>query len=149
MECDTLPGNYYNTIISAPNGTFYGSRVEISCPTGYRLEGPRVITCLASGQWSSVLPRCMKLEVTTLLPALSSLATSAGTTATPKWSTQTTQKPLKTTTTTTTSVSKKNHKTTLATTLLPTTANQQPAEEILIDASKCLIISLMEISNNN
>ncbi|KAI8127760.1 von Willebrand factor type A, Sushi [Lucilia cuprina] len=68
VECDTLPGNYYSTIISAPNGTYFGSKAEISCPTGYRLEGPRVITCLSSGQWSSALPRCIKLEPLTLPP---------------------------------------------------------------------------------
>lgn len=66
VECDTLPGNYYNTIISAPNGTYYGSKAEISCPPGYRMEGPRLLTCLATGQWSSALPRCIKLEPSTL-----------------------------------------------------------------------------------
>ncbi|XP_022227227.2 uncharacterized protein LOC111077314 isoform X2 [Drosophila obscura] len=62
VECDTLPGNYYNTIIHAPNGTYFGSKAEISCPQGYRMEGPRQLSCLASGQWSSALPRCIKLE---------------------------------------------------------------------------------------
>ncbi|KAM8721007.1 hypothetical protein ACLKA7_006957 [Drosophila subpalustris] len=66
VECDTLPGNYYNTFISAPNGTYYGSKAEISCPPGYRMEGPRILTCLATGQWSSALPRCIKLEPSTL-----------------------------------------------------------------------------------
>ncbi|XP_054730248.1 uncharacterized protein LOC129239012 isoform X1 [Anastrepha obliqua] len=68
VECDTLPGNYYNTLISAPNGTYYGSRAEISCPPGYRLEGPHVLTCLATGQWSSALPRCIRLEPSTPAP---------------------------------------------------------------------------------
>ncbi|XP_067639248.1 uncharacterized protein [Eurosta solidaginis] len=65
VECDTLPGNYYNTIISAPNGTYYSSKAQISCPPGYRLEGPNVLTCLATGQWSSALPRCVRLEPST------------------------------------------------------------------------------------
>ncbi|BFG02855.1 uncharacterized protein DMAD_02249 [Drosophila madeirensis] len=65
VECDTLPGNYYNTIIHAPNGTYFGSKAEISCPQGYRMEGPRQLSCLASGQWSSALPRCIKLEPAT------------------------------------------------------------------------------------
>ncbi|XP_023032751.1 uncharacterized protein LOC6644484 isoform X1 [Drosophila willistoni] len=69
VECDTLPGNYYNTIINAPNGTYYGSKAEITCPPGYRMEGPRSLTCLATGQWSSALPRCIKLEPTTLATA--------------------------------------------------------------------------------
>lgn len=68
VECDTLPGNYYNTIISAPNGTYFGSKAEISCPIGYRLEGTQVITCLSTGQWSSALPRCIKVEPLTTLP---------------------------------------------------------------------------------
>ncbi|XP_036677076.2 uncharacterized protein [Drosophila suzukii] len=81
VECDTLPGNYYSTIIHAPNGTYYGSKAEISCPQGYRMEGPRVLTCLASGQWSSALPRCIKLEPSTqptaapTVPVPSSVAT--------------------------------------------------------------------------
>ncbi|XP_037725644.1 uncharacterized protein LOC119557131 isoform X2 [Drosophila subpulchrella] len=81
VECDTLPGNYYSTIIHAPNGTYYGSKAEISCPPGYRMEGPRVLTCLASGQWSSALPRCIKLEPSTqptaasTIPVPSSVAT--------------------------------------------------------------------------
>ncbi|XP_075157366.1 uncharacterized protein LOC142230616 isoform X3 [Haematobia irritans] len=68
VECDTLPGNYYNTIISAPNGSYFGSKAEITCPPGHRLEGPSTLTCLASGQWSSALPRCIKLEPSTTLP---------------------------------------------------------------------------------
>ncbi|XP_017074446.1 uncharacterized protein LOC108110075 isoform X1 [Drosophila eugracilis] len=81
VECDTLPGNYYSTIINAPNGTYYGSKAEISCPPGYRMEGPRVLSCLASGQWSSALPRCIKLEPSTqptaapTVPVPSSVAT--------------------------------------------------------------------------
>ncbi|XP_052858264.1 uncharacterized protein LOC128266032 isoform X1 [Drosophila gunungcola] len=81
VECDTLPGNYYSTIIHAPNGTYYGSKAEISCPPGYRMEGPRVLSCLASGQWSSALPRCIKLEPSTqptaapTVPVPSSVAT--------------------------------------------------------------------------
>ncbi|XP_016992632.2 uncharacterized protein [Drosophila takahashii] len=81
VECDTLPGNYYSTIIHAPNGTYYGSKAEISCPPGYRMEGPRVLSCLASGQWSSALPRCIKLEPSTqptaasTIPVPSSVAT--------------------------------------------------------------------------
>lgn len=84
VECDTLPGNYYNTIISAPNGTYYGSKAEISCPPGYRMEGPRVLSCLATGQWSSALPRCIKLEPSTLAtPAAPPLPPSTAATPAP------------------------------------------------------------------
>ncbi|XP_064556316.1 uncharacterized protein LOC135440866 [Drosophila montana] len=85
VECDTLPGNYYNTIISAPNGTYYGSKAEISCPPGYRMEGPRVLSCLATGQWSSALPRCIKLEPSTLAtPAAPPLPPSTAATPVPR-----------------------------------------------------------------
>ncbi|XP_030078881.1 uncharacterized protein LOC111598148 isoform X2 [Drosophila hydei] len=77
VECDTLPGNYYSTIISAPNGTYYGSKAEISCPPGYRMEGPRVLSCLATGQWSSALPRCIKLEPSTLATPAAPPSTAA------------------------------------------------------------------------
>jgi len=103
VECDTLPGNYYNTIISAPNGTYYGSQAEITCPNGYRLEGPHILTCLASGQWSSALPRCIKVEPSTLPPTPSPKPTLSTTTAyqRPKI-TSTTKKPFKPSPTTTT-----------------------------------------------
>ncbi|XP_017156508.1 uncharacterized protein LOC108164994 isoform X2 [Drosophila miranda] len=79
VECDTLPGNYYNTIIHAPNGTYFGSKAEISCPQGYRMEGPRQLSCLASGQWSSALPRCIKLEPSTQPTAAPTSPSSAAT----------------------------------------------------------------------
>ncbi|XP_037937179.1 uncharacterized protein LOC119670829 isoform X2 [Teleopsis dalmanni] len=105
VECDTLPGNYYSTIISAPNGTYYGSQAEISCPPGYRLEGPKMLTCLANGQWSSALPRCIKLEPSTIPPTPSAAPTIPSTTAfRPKIvsSTKRPYKPSPTTTTTST-----------------------------------------------
>lgn len=118
VECDTLPGNYYNTIISAPNGSYYGSKAEISCPPGHRLEGPSTLTCLASGQWSSALPRCIKLEPSTTLPPPpppTPAATVPPTTSyKPKISSTTTKKTYKPTTTSTTSSS-----TTFPTSLVP------------------------------
>ncbi|CAD7077767.1 unnamed protein product [Hermetia illucens] len=84
IECDTLPGNFYNTIISAPNGTLFGSQAEISCPPGYRLEGARILTCLSTGQWSNPLPRCIKLEVSsTFIPPTSPRPTTTTTTKRP------------------------------------------------------------------
>ncbi|KAL5276438.1 CTLSE2 family protein [Megaselia abdita] len=68
IECDTLPGNYYNTVINSPNGTFFGSKAEITCPEGYFIEGQNILTCLSSGQWSHSLPRCNKIEPSTSLP---------------------------------------------------------------------------------
>ncbi|XP_030382318.1 uncharacterized protein LOC115629867 isoform X1 [Scaptodrosophila lebanonensis] len=98
VECDTLPGNYYNTIISAPNGTYYGSKADITCPPGYRMEGPQILTCLASGQWSSALPRCIKLEPPTLAVAPSPTPTvrlPASTPYRPKLVSSTTRPPFR------------------------------------------------------
>lgn len=67
IECDTLPGNYYNTIINSPNGTFFGSKAEITCPEGYTIEGQNMLTCLSTGQWSHSIPRCNKIESSTPL----------------------------------------------------------------------------------
>ncbi|XP_011293052.1 uncharacterized protein LOC101893869 isoform X1 [Musca domestica] len=110
VECDTLPGNYYNTIISAPNGSYYGSKAEITCPPGHRLEGPSTLTCLSSGQWSSALPRCIKVEPSTTLPPPPPPSTAAPTVPSttsyrPKISSTTTKKTYRPTATTTTSSS--------------------------------------------
>jgi Sushi repeat (SCR repeat) len=61
-----LPGNHKNSKIFTPNGTFYGSRAEIQCPRGYKLDGPNYITCTASGQWSAPITNCVEDESTTV-----------------------------------------------------------------------------------
>lgn len=60
IECDELPENYENAKIIASNGSFYGARAEIICPPGYKTNGPKLITCLATGQWSSPLSSCIR-----------------------------------------------------------------------------------------
>lgn len=107
IECDTLPENYHNTIIHAPNGTLYGSRVEISCPSGYKLEGANVITCLGTGQWSDPLSRCVKIEFPTTIastpfrPRVTTRVTSRRPTTSTRISTTSTTRIITTTTTTT------------------------------------------------
>lgn len=44
------------------NGTLYGSRAEIICPTGFEVDGPNIITCLKTGLWSNPIPSCIKEE---------------------------------------------------------------------------------------
>ncbi|KAJ8378044.1 hypothetical protein AAFF_G00249150 [Aldrovandia affinis] len=36
----------------------YGSYVSFKCNTGYRLSGPRQVTCGLNGQWTPSLPQC-------------------------------------------------------------------------------------------
>lgn len=60
IECDELPTTYENANIVATNGSFYGARAEIICPPGYKNNGPKFITCLATGQWSSPLSACIR-----------------------------------------------------------------------------------------
>lgn len=60
IECDELPEIYDNAKIIATNGSFYGARAEIVCPPGHKTSGPKLITCLATGQWSSPLSSCIR-----------------------------------------------------------------------------------------
>lgn len=59
-ECDALPELFENGKLYAPNGTFYGSKVEFVCNQGHKLDGPKSITCLGNGQWTDQLPVCVK-----------------------------------------------------------------------------------------
>lgn len=59
IECE-LPENYENGQIFSPNGTFFNSQLEFVCNKGYRLDGPKTLTCLESGQWSELLPACLR-----------------------------------------------------------------------------------------
>ncbi|XP_012162901.1 uncharacterized protein LOC101455262 isoform X2 [Ceratitis capitata] len=127
VECDTLPGNYYNTIISAANGTYYGSKAEISCPPGYRLEGPQVLTCLATGQWSSALPRCIRLEPSTPAPTLPpTFASTQPPTPSPAVPSTTSYRPR----TTSTSRQQPSYKPTYSTTQASSTTQQQPLDNL-------------------
>lgn len=60
VECDALAPNHKNSKILTPNGTFYGSKAEIQCARGFKLDGPSVLTCTASGQWSGPVTNCIE-----------------------------------------------------------------------------------------
>ncbi|KAG5683144.1 hypothetical protein PVAND_012442 [Polypedilum vanderplanki] len=62
VECDPLAPNHKNSKVLTPNGTFYGSKAEIQCARGYKLDGPSFITCTASGQWSGPITSCIEDE---------------------------------------------------------------------------------------
>ncbi|XP_037028180.1 uncharacterized protein LOC119068621 isoform X3 [Bradysia coprophila] len=77
IECE-LPENYENGQIFSPNGTFFNSQLEFVCNKGYRLDGPKTLTCLESGQWSELLPACLRISETnhpTVLPSVTSIKT--------------------------------------------------------------------------
>lgn len=60
IECDAIPVNSIkNGKVSTPNGTFYGSRAEIQCARGYKVDGPTSIVCTATGQWSAPVGSCV------------------------------------------------------------------------------------------
>lgn len=66
VECDPIAPNHKNSKVFTPNGTFYGSRAEIQCARGYKLDGPTFITCTSSGQWSGPISNCIEDETATV-----------------------------------------------------------------------------------
>lgn len=62
IECDALPASVQNAKILTPNGTAFGSKADILCPTGFDIDGPSQISCLANGQWSDPIPACLALD---------------------------------------------------------------------------------------
>lgn len=41
------------------NETVFGTTVQYSCKSGYKMIGPAIITCLANGQYDAVPPTCL------------------------------------------------------------------------------------------
>lgn len=62
IECDALPASVQNAKILTPNGTTFGSKADILCPTGFEVDGPSQISCLPNGQWSDPIPTCVSLD---------------------------------------------------------------------------------------
>lgn len=63
IECDSLPNDFENGQIVAPNGTFFGSKAEVVCDKGFTIEGSSSILCSGIGQWSEPLARCIPIIV--------------------------------------------------------------------------------------
>ena len=52
-------------VIKSPNrgvGYPYGITLKFTCNEGFEMTGNDIITCLASGEWSSVTPRCIPVQ---------------------------------------------------------------------------------------
>ena len=60
-----------NGILSCPNGATTGvfeDTCTFSCDSGYELQGPSSVTCLADQSWSGGDPICVILNCSTSLP---------------------------------------------------------------------------------
>lgn len=66
IECEELPDTYENAKVLTPDGIRLGAKAEIVCIDGFKPDGPKFITCLATGQWSSSLSQCIQGKKETL-----------------------------------------------------------------------------------
>lgn len=58
VQCEP-PSEIANGVLEIPsNDTMFGSIVFYTCSTGYKLVGPKNITCLANGQYDALPPTC-------------------------------------------------------------------------------------------
>ncbi|XP_055605181.1 uncharacterized protein LOC129753378 isoform X2 [Uranotaenia lowii] len=98
IECEPLPTLFPNGVIAAPNGTAYGSQAEVVCNRGFIPDSPDTeIFCTASGQWSSILPKCVedptiRVPTTTQPPSTTRTPLIVASPSTPVPATQYTQK---------------------------------------------------------
>ncbi|XP_076313314.1 locomotion-related protein Hikaru genki-like isoform X1 [Tachypleus tridentatus] len=57
IQCSVIVTESPHLIMSTRNHS-YGTNVNFSCPTGYRLVGPSTVTCLRNETWSESPPVC-------------------------------------------------------------------------------------------
>lgn len=107
VECDVLPSVYKNSKIVMPNGTYFGSKAEIQCVRGFKLDGPSTILCTSSGQWSSPVTNCVQEEILTTSSTSPLVTPFTRTRTTVASRRQTTTSPSRSSTRYTTSTTKK------------------------------------------
>ena len=58
LNCGSLtpPKHGYMT----RNGTLYGDIIQFDCDAGYELDGNKTAQCLATGNWSTEVPKCQR-----------------------------------------------------------------------------------------
>ena len=56
VTCDTQ--GLTNGYISTSGDTIFNSTINISCDTGYELDGSSTLTCQENGTWNDVFPTC-------------------------------------------------------------------------------------------
>lgn len=67
VEC-APPVQIQNGFVEATsNNTVFGTKVKYTCESGFKIIGPSVLTCLASGQYDAVPPSCIGKWKTRLL----------------------------------------------------------------------------------
>lgn len=64
IQCQTPSDIQHGFYVLANNDTMYGSTVEYSCKPGFKMTGPKTITCMANGQYDSLAPSCAGKNLT-------------------------------------------------------------------------------------
>ncbi|XP_031346688.1 uncharacterized protein LOC116173386 isoform X1 [Photinus pyralis] len=67
IQCENPVGILNGVVTANDNETVFGTVIEYACNTGFKLSGPRKITCMANGQYDHLPPTCLE-DATT--PAL-------------------------------------------------------------------------------
>ncbi|KAF2906005.1 hypothetical protein ILUMI_00172 [Ignelater luminosus] len=56
--CEPPPGILNGIVSASDNETLFGTIIEYSCNSGYKLRGASQITCMSNGQYDNVAPVC-------------------------------------------------------------------------------------------
>ncbi|XP_064597497.1 sushi, von Willebrand factor type A, EGF and pentraxin domain-containing protein 1-like [Liolophura sinensis] len=60
VQCQ-VPEKIMNGYISAPDETYFGDTIDVSCDSGYRLSGPATLSCQANQQFGNI-PECIDID---------------------------------------------------------------------------------------
>lgn len=62
IDCGSLQPIPYGSFKYVHNTTYIGSEAVYSCSNSHKLNGPTMRTCLESGIWSDVTPKCEEIR---------------------------------------------------------------------------------------